>query len=453
MTTETQDPDARKHHWGKVMYVHPDFRSKGLYVSSDLGVFVRDCLEREREFVSSCRHNPNHVESLARIIRQMIDTVSYSPAVDYACSWITGDVGEVRKLVVDGEQKEVLVIPQGLRRAQISSQHFAATRTHGHPLTGNAEKLLKVMAQTMVLSDLSPVYFRGKCLADGRNAAALVYDVLSSTFVGTTWQFSAAPPYKLPRETKVVIESPYALRGHPLSRYKVSNGYQERVIEKRDILTTEEAKAIGANDVAYFAPNGLLVDLTCQNIAFVVRHPEREDWIKMIFPEGSKGNYFFQGKTEQTLYELLERFGPEHGVEPVLVKNSEQFARESGNIYYNLESDPGRSLTRKTICELVQQGGMLAMGTYKGVQWIDSYVTEDYKQHISFAWSDRTKEAAEWAMNLFRDATWALNGGVQLSETNSCIAADPMYCTLFEVNKVREGIVEPLKFRAVEDIK
>lgn len=450
MTTKTQDPDARKHQWGKVMYVHPDFRPKGLYVSSDLGEFVSNSLETNFFNV----HNPNHRnyrETIARIVRQMIDTVSYSPAVDYACSWITGDVGEIRKLIVDGEQKEVLVIPQGLRRAQISSQHFAATRTHGHPLTGNAGKLLKVMAQTMVLSELSPVYFRGKCLADGRNAAALMYDVLSSTFIGTTWQFSAAPPYKLPRETKVIIESPHALRGHPLSRYKVSNGYQERVIERRDILTTEQAKAAGANDIAYFAPNGLLVDLTCQNIAFVVRHSEREDWVRMIFPEGSKGNYFFQGKTEQTLYELLEQFGPEHGVVPVRVKNPEQFARESGNIYYNLESDPGRSLTRKTILEYVQQGGMLAMGTYKGVQWIDSYLTEDYKEHIPFAWSGRTKEAAEWAMNLFRDATWALNRGVPLPD-DSCVSADPMYCTLFDVDKVKEGIVEPLKFRTVEDM-
>ncbi len=448
MTTKTTYPDARKHPWGKMMYVHPEFLQEGIYLPSDLGKLesiVNVCLE------NFPRRSFDERRAIIRIVRQMIDTIGYSPAIDYACSWITGDVGEIRKLVVDGDVKEVLVVPQGLRRAQISSQHFAATRTHGHPLTGNAEKMLEVMARTMVASELSPVYFRGKCFADGTNPAALNHDVLHSMFVGTTWQFSADPPYKLPRETKVIVESPHALRGHPLSKYKVSNGYQERVVERRDILTTEQAKTAGANDIAYFAPNGLLVDLTCQNIAFVVPHPFRKDWVKMIFPEGSHGNYFFQGKTEQTLYELLERFGPEEGVEPVRVKNPEQFAQEAGDRYYDLACDTGISFTRKTILEQVQQGGMLAMGTYKGAQWIDGYITEDFKERITFEWSGRTKQAAQWIMNMFQDATWALHGGVSLPD-GTCVAADPMYCTLFEVNKVKEGIVQPLKFRTVEDI-
>jgi hypothetical protein len=272
-------------------------------------------------------------------------------------------------------------------------------------------------------------------------------------FIGTTWQYSADPPYKLPRQRKVFVESPNAIRGHPLEVYKLSHRYLERVMERQAAATSELANRFGVNDVGYYTADGLLADLTCQNIAYVVPHPERAGEVKIIFPTGSRGNYFFQGKTEQTVYELIQQCGAERGISAVRVERPKKFAREAGNFYWTgWHSRPQKELTQLTIRENVARGGMLAMGTYRGAEWVDGFVTEDGKELIEFAWNKETKKAAEWIMNIFRDATWALHGGVPL-KNDSCLAADPMYCTLFEVDKVREGIVQPLKFRTVEDCK
>jgi hypothetical protein len=451
---------GRVYPWGTVTYFHPDRFSHGVYLPSNLGQRVADSLVdlKPLEDLHGRELSRNERKVVATVVGSLVQQGIFSGASDYGVSWITGDIGECRRLCVDGDEREVLVVPQGLRRAKITAEHFAMAGMKEHPLAGDERKVLEAMAKAMGYSNLAVPYHRGKAFADGRNPGVIVGDV-RSLYVSTTWDFSpniADPkmkaPYRLPRVEKMVLESrANAFTGHPGENLKATWRYALRIREHCDAMqhsyepAGEGRAAKVFSDKLFFAANGLPVDMVYTNVVYCGKDPQRQDGVLMVFPDISAGNYFFQGKTQQTLFELLERFGSEYHIRVMRVQNPQEFADAFG--YRNSAHLKGKELSNAVLMDCVDL--MLAPGTFRGPQWVHGYKPVD-REFKRFDTIGSVVEAADAAITLYNDSVWGINGGVPSDE--SCIAANPLYCTIFDMQTLRNGHAEPLTFRHLKDI-
>ena len=418
---------------GKVKYIHfagnkEGINQRGLYLPSEDDWLLEELLNgkivlEQHEAVRKAYKAISYVEQLA----------FYAPGTHYSCAWITGDVGEIRKININQETKEVLVIPQGRLRADANSANFAACKMK-HPLS-DPQRMLEVMALTMYRSGMGTPYFRGIGVADTGNDMALQHPGFSTTFLGTTWKFFDQPSYALPQAPKRAMVSPLGLEGADIARNKVVSIYQRRINDRQTMLQTERAHHFGANDTAYFIPNGMLSDFSCQNVAFVV---DFDDYIKIIFVEGSQGNYFFEGKTQKTVYNVIQKLQRE-GISVVKAQTPAEFAREAG---YGGPFSEGRGLTYSVLKNNID--GMIAMGTFKGIEYCEGLLPEE-GEPVLFSW--KTKKAVQMVQELLWKSVYGINSGTTLTQ-------DQQYCCMFDVADLQKGIAKPLDLRGatLEDV-
>lgn len=430
----------RKYPWGEACYVHPNETARGLYLPGDISQRVARCVEDPDAHPLTDRNgrvlSKEQRKIVAAVTGKLMEVPLMSGLADYGMGLLTGDVGENGKRVVDGEEIDVLVVPQGYRRAAVTAEQMKDAQMK-HPLTGNAEGVLEAMAQVMGNSGLNAPYCRFKMFADGRNPGVIVGE-MSAMVTGVTWDFSTkgVVPYLLPRAEKVVVESELSMfTRSEREGMKAIWRYWQRVAEHVDAIKN------GMQDKLFFLANGLAADNVYTNTKYCGKHPDREDWTVMAFPECSPGNYFFNGKTAATDYELLRRFGEQFHVTAVKVKSPEELADAFG---YDARGKTGRELMNAILMEKVDL--MLALGTFRGPQWVHGYQTVRGERKM-FETRGSVVDAAEAAIKLYTDAVWALNGGVQTDR--GCIAANPMYCTVFARNDLQEGVVKPLQFREI----
>ncbi len=431
----------RKYPWGQSCYVHLSETTRGLYLPGDISQRVARFLEDPqahpltdsagRELIARER------KAVAAVVGKLMEVPLMSGLADYGMGLLTGDVGENGRRVVDGEEMDVLVVPQGYRRATITAEQMRDARMK-HPLTGNAEGVLEAMAFVMGNAELAAPYCRLKMFADGRNPGVIVGD-MSAMVTGVTWDFSTEgiAPYLLPRTKKVVEESSLSMfTRSEREGMKAIWRYWQRVAEHVDAINHE------MHDKLFFLANGLGADNVYTNTKYCAKHPDREDWTVMAFPECSPGNYFFNGKTAATDYELLRRYGEKLQVTAVKVKDPEELAEAFG---HETRGKTGRELMNAILMEKVDL--MLALGTFRGPQWVHGYQTLSGQRKM-FETSGPVVEAAEAAVQLYNNAVWGLRGGVA-TPNDSCMAANPQYCTVFAKKDLQEGVVRPLQFREI----
>ena len=401
------------------------------------------------------------LESLINIAQNVQDIVTYSPAIDYSCAWITGDVGEIRKVKLDGEEKEVLVIPQAMLRAEANAANIRDTNmSPEHPLN-DSRRMLEVMALLMYRNYVKSLesgdpdkiirtpYFRLKGMADGQNGATLGHDTFHTTVGGTVWRFFKQPSHSLAPNHKVAVVSPNRISGDRIFQNKVTSIYQSRIKERTTLLLSDRSKRANAVDTSYMLPNGVLADLSCQNIAYWIKNNDTDRY-KLIFVEGSEGNYYFEGKTHKVAYDIVSRAAKQLGFDAVKVSSPEQFAEEAG--YTHDDAEAGASLTYKVIKEKVK--GMLAMGTFRGIETLSGILPEE-GYHIGnedtdgnaiiFEWSDSTWAVTKKLQEEFWKATFGIKGGNQFTAE---------YCTMFDTADLAKGVVTPIDLleKNIEDI-
>ncbi|MBI4739188.1 hypothetical protein HY772_06550 [Candidatus Woesearchaeota archaeon] len=417
---------------GHIQYVHFGTETDGRYLPCSDFSKEKDC-EKGCNSVPLTNARPTSTD--ATLAQHKL----FSPGDDYACTFITGDVGELRKILIDGIMKEVLVIPQGKMRADANSSNFGGCNMP-HPLS-DSDKMLEAMVLTMFQSGFATPYFRGKGFADIGNDMALTEPEFSTSFVAGTWDFFGLPSYqlqnKLGLKPKKVIASPLAVPGHRLFTYKIASIYQTRIYDRQTLLKTERAKAhCTPGDVVYFLQNGMLCDAVCQNIAFTVAGGSA---VKLIFVEGSEGNHFFEGKTERTAYNVVALLKP-LGITAVKVRTPEEFALQAG--YENKTGLSGRDLTYATLRNKID--GMLALGTFKGIEQCECLLPEQ-GELMRFAW--KTEAAVKTVQDLLWRTVYGIKGGTVLTQ-------DQQYCTMFDVADLESGIVKVLDLhgRHLEDV-
>lgn len=426
----------RPRNLGKVIHIHfagnkNGINQEGLYLPPDDDWLLEKLLSGK---ISESEYKV--VRNIYRARNYLVQNVLYSPGTHYGCSWITGDIGEIRTIKINGQTKEVLVIPQGRLRAETNSSNFAALNMN-HPLS-DPEKMLKVMALTMHRSEIKTPYFRGLGIADTGNDMALQHPTFSASFVADTWDFFGLPSYKLPRQPKKPLVSPLALEGDDRSRTKVVDTYARRIRDRQNLLLAEKAKQFAANDTAYFIQNGLLSDYSCQNLAFVVSSNGRT---KIIFVNGSEGNYFFEGKTQKTVYEVIRKLGMKN-CSAAKIQTPEELAYETG--YLNEKNLSGRPLTYDILRTKVD--GLLAMGTFKGIESCEGILPEK-GDPIYFPWPTEAQKQVQQVQDLLWKTVYGLNGGTELTQ-------DLHYCCMFDVTDLQKGIAKPLDLRGatLEDV-
>ena len=414
---------------GDVKYVQFGKDEKGLYLPKDI-------VPRLKEFSSA--RQPN-IENLYAVVDTLAENIFFSPGSHYSCSFITGDVGEIRKIKIEDKIREVLVVPQGKMRAEANSSNFEPCGMV-HPLS-RPDQMLTVMALTMMRSGIKTPYFRGFGYADIGNDMAMGEEEFSDTFVAATWDFFGSPAYKMPASQKKLVAVPQAWHGDSMSLQKVTSTYQPRVKDRRNVLKTGRAQNSEHTrkqnaDVAYFTRNGMLADAMCYNMALCTL---QDDQIKLLFPEGSENNYFFVGKTQKTVYDCITKLGPK-GIGAVTVHTPEEIAQETG--YRNQRQLKGRELMYDILRTKID--GVLILGTFRGIEYCQSFLPEE-GEPILFPWKTRTE--AEKVRETYYKTVYGINGGTELT-------SDLHYCCMFDTADLQQGIVQPLNLHHVnlEDI-
>ncbi len=431
----------RKYPWGEACYVHPNETTKGLYLPGDISQRVARFVEDSETYPLTDRTGKRlsaaQRKAFAAVTGKLMEVPLMSGLADYGMGLLTGDVGENGKRGVDGKEMDVLVVPQGYRRAAVTAAQMKDAQMR-HPLSGNTNGVLEAMALLMGNSELKAPYCRFKMFADGRNPGVIVGE-MSAMVTGVTWDFSTkgVVPYLLPRAEKVVEESGLSMfTRSEREEMKAIWRYWERVAQHVDAMKK------GMHDKLFFLDNGLPADMVYTNAVYCGRG--RDGRVVMAFPECREGSYFFRGKTQATLFELLEKFGEreEYSVFPVRVRTPEELAAAFG---YEAKGATGKELSNAVLMEKVDL--MLAPGTFRGPQWVHGYQTLKGERKM-FETKGLVVDAAEAAVQLYNDAVWGLRGGVK-TPSDSCIAADPMYCTVFARDDVLQGVVRPLRFKEI----
>ncbi len=436
---------ARAHNFGTAVYVHPQNSLIGLYLPSNLGEQIREHIINQAP-LTDLLQNPFNIETLplvAEYARHLLDGQFFSGGRDYSLRFITGDIGEIRTQAIDGLERKVLVIPQGLRRAQVTANSFNQARMNSHPLANQPDELLQIMAKTMAFSGFEEsIYYRLTAGGDSTTHGANATPTINTLVVASTWQFTQQTPYKLPSEpTKMLYLSPQPSNESPFAQLKSSGRYLDRILRLLEVLDNPEMKQKGINDIAYATPNGTLADTTYTNLAFAIPHPKKKDWLLIAFPQNSKGNYFFQGKTQATVYELLQKYGEEYQLEPITFSSPKHLAQQ---INYQTALD-GKKLMKQIIFNYVE--AMIAPGTFLGPQLIKGVVSSNLKNTKIFDQTSPAAKATSTILKLYNNAVWGLNGG--LPQQESCISADPMYCTMFDVEELHKGNTTFLKYHSL----
>jgi len=442
----------RQHQWGKATYFHPQRFSNGLYIPSNLGEQLRQELIVSRPLtgLDGKMLSYEELEVVAEVVRHQIDNTSFSGGRDYGLRFITGDLAEIRKLNLDGVEKERLVFPQGGRRARLTAESFLSARMGGHPLAGKNENILEAEVRTMVLSGFKEsIYTRLSAGGDATINGANKDPIINASVEISTWQFTDKTSYKLNLPpTKVLTTSPDIIPETAYAQLKGSGRYLDRVLRYLNVLESDDAKQFAINDVAYAARNGLAVDTTYTNLVYLGADHTRENGVLMAFPVPSRGNMFFQGKTAQTVYELVQQFAEQYAIRVVEVESARDLAREFKVKMHGSYDHPIKAarLMEEIIMEKV--GAVLAPGTFLGPQLVKGWHLPLHRMTKTFDYSGRIGDVVNTVLKLYTDAVWATNGGIPLND-GSCLAANPEYCTLFDLDEVREGRVSPLKFRNV----
>ncbi|GEM_PF-4663254 len=436
---------ARAHNFGNAVYLHPQ-RSQGLYLPSNFGEQIRDHLITAQP-LTNLSHNPfpaNELALVAQYARHLIDGQFFSGGRDYSLRFITGDIGEIRLQVIDGLERKVLVIPQGLRRTKITADSFTQARMNTHPLTNQPEELLQIMAKTMALAGFEEsIYYRLTAGGDSTTHGANATPTINALVIASTWQFTAQTPYKLPTTaTKMLYLAPQPSNESHLAQLKGSGRYLDRILRLLEVLDNPQMQQKSINDIAYSTPNGTLADTTYTNLALAIPHPQKKDWTLIAFPENSKDNYFFQGKTQATVYELLEKCGNQYQLEPICYTSPKHLAQQ---LNYNTALD-GKKLMKQILFNYVE--AMIAPGTFLGPQLVKGVVSSNLKRTKLFNQTSSTAKATHTILQLYNDAVWGLHGGLP-QQDNSCLSADPMYCTMFDLEQLHAGHITPLKFQSL----
>ena len=412
------------------MYVHFGGDKTGYFCSSKR--LLRDSYFGD--FINHC--------DLDSIVDALSNHLLASAGADYATTFIGGDVGERRKVKINGQIKEVLVIPQGKMRAEANSANFAGCNME-HPLA-DPEKMLEVMALTMFWSGLTSPYLRVKGFGDLRNGMALRDHILKSSFVAVTWEFSKEPSYKLPAADKKAIVSPFAIHEHHLYRYKIASVYQTRLWDRQQLWKDqrtleysggEAALKEGRIDVSYFQGNGAPAEWTCQNKRIYL--PKNGN-IMVASPVGS----FFRGKTDLVLHKILNKIKPK-GIIPVEFHTPEELAEITG--YENEDRLSGRKLSYAVLKHKCD--GMVFAGTFKGIAEKCSGILPEEGESITFKWGEQAARAYETEKKLLWNTVYGLNGGTKLTQ-------DPYYCCMFDTADLQQGLVQPLDLHnaTLEDV-
>ncbi len=442
----------RQHQWGKATYFHPQRFSQGLFLPSNLGEQLRQELIVSRPLtgLDGKMLTYEELEVVAEVVRHQLDNTSFSGGRDYGLRFITGDLAEIRTMNVDGIEKECLVFPQGGRRSRLTAESFLHARMGNHPLAGKSDTILEAEVRTMVLSGFrESIYTRLSAGGDATTNGANKDSVINAAVEIATWQFTDKTPYKLNLPpTKVLTTSPDIIPETAYAQLKGSGRYLDRILRYLDVLESEDAKQFQVNDVAYAARNGLVVDTTYTNLVYLGADHTRQNGVVMAFPIPSRGNMFFQGKTVQTVYELVQQFAEQYKIRVVEVESVRDLAAEFRIKLHGDYDHPIKAarLMEEIIMEKV--GAVLAPGTFLGPQVVKGWHLPLHRTTKTFDYSGRIGEAINTILQLYTDAVWVTNGGIPLDK-GSRLAADPEYCTLFDVNEVREGRVSPLKFRNV----
>ena len=92
---------------------------------------------------------------------------------------------------------------------------------------------------------------------------------------------------------------------------------------------------------------------------------------------------------------------------------------------------------------------MIAPGTFLGPQLIKGIVSSNLKNTKLFDQTSPAAQATRTILQLYNDAVLGLNGGIP-QQDKPCISADPMYCTMFDVNDIYEGNIKPLTFSSLK---
>ncbi len=473
---------------GNVFYYHQGFtdvsknaESKGVYLPTDFVSQIVGLLRSAEPItdaegaVSSYRlpnsqlenpHflNPAVLKNVEQIINNIMRLALYSPSVDYGNSWITGDVGQKTKKRIDGVEKQVLVIPQGIMRAEVNATNFDGCNMV-HPLANNAREMLSIMAKTMFHSGFETPYFRGRGVADSGNDAMLNDAVLSSSFIGVTWDFFGKPSYALAPKEKWLVASPQALDGHPLLQFKVAGPYQRRLYDRQVLLQQERSKAFGRQvaeqyyrneaskfglDVCYFLPNGILADAMCQNVGFIKGN-------KLIFVDGScssdsqADNYFFVGKTQKTVYNLIKLLDLDE-ITVDVVHNPREFSKAVTNSTSAIDLYTQRKSSDFVYNNLKEIDGMVVLGTFRGMEMVKGILPDRFYSSnnapIIFPWGERAINTFEKIQSALWNTVYGINGGTRLT-------ADQRYCTMFDCADLEKGIVNPLNLngKTIEDFR
>ena len=438
---------TRAHNFGKVAYVHPQRFSSGMYLPSNSGEQLRELISSGTPLKDIHQQPYNDLEKpiVAEYLRHMIDGELFSGGRDYSLRFITGDIGEIRNQVIDGLERTVLVIPQGLRRAQITADSFTQARMTTHPLNNKTEEILAIMAKTMLLSGFEEsIYHRLTAGGDATTHGANNNPIINSLVISSTWQFTPVTPYKSPSTpNKILYLSPAPSNESHFAQLKGSGRYLDRILRLLEILDNPQMTERGINDLAYFTPNGTLADTTYTNLALAIPHPKKKDWTIIAFPENSERNYFFQGKTQKTVYEIIKKMGANYNLEAFSYTSPEELSQYIGC----RSAFSGKKLMKKILFDSVE--AMIAPGTFLGPQLIKSIVSPGLKHSKTFDQSNPSYSAMQTILQLYNNAVWGLNGGLTL-ENDSCLAANPLYCTMFDVNDMHEGTIQPLQFHHLE---
>jgi len=436
---------GRAHKFGNAVYVHPQ-AAQGLYLPSNIGEQIRELVINSTPLtdLSHQPFTPDILPLLAEYIRHLIDGELFSGGRDYSLRFITGDIGEIRKQQIDGLERKVLVNPQGLRRAKITAESFTQARMSSHPLNNQPDEILQITAKTMALSGFEEsIYGRLTAGGDSTTHGANATPTINTLVVASTWQFTQQTPYKLPAAaTKMLYLASQPSNESHFAQLKGSGRYLDRILRLLEVLDNPDMKQKGINEIAYSTPNGTLADTTYTNLALAIPHPHKQDHTIIAFPENSKNNYFFKGKTQATVYELLQQFGEQYHLEPITFTSPKHLAHQ---INYPTPLD-GKKLMRRILFNYVE--AMIAPGTFLGPQLIKGIVSSNLKNTKLFDQSSPAAQATRTILQLYNDAVWGLNGGIPTS-LDSCISADPMYCTMFDLEELHNGNITPLKYHSL----
>lgn len=438
---------ARAHHFGKAIYVHPQRFSEGIYLRSDIGTKLGAVLLNQQPLCdfNNIPYTPTQLTIISEILRHLIDGELFSGGRDYSLRFITGDIGEIRTQKIDGLEKKVLVIPQGLRRAKITAESFATARMTSHPLCNQPKKILESMVKTMANSGFEQsIYHRFTAGGDATTHGANAKPIINSLVVSSTWQFTSQTPYNLPTHaTKMLYICSQPSNESHFAQLKGTGRYLDRILRLLEVLDNPQLQEKEINDIAYSTPNGMLADTTYTNLAFAIPHPSKREWTIIAFPNPIKDNYFFKGKTQATVYELLQKYGAKKQIEPILYTSPKHLASQLG---YTTAID-GKKLMRKILFNYVE--AMIAPGTFLGPQLVKGIVSSNLKYSKIFDQTSQSANATRLILQLYNDVVWGLNGGLPQKD-QPCISSDPNYCTLFDMDQISESNFTPLHFDSLE---